>query len=182
MKKFAAYVFISLLIYSCSASINSLYSFDYTLTSQKAFSRNTNISVNIPDGWFTAVDNEYNRIDLWLIKNDFSQSLSFTVINADEETKKNIQKNGISKLAEYSKISIRAELGNSFKGFFNDENFDLGKNQFYAFQYNDKNAKTIRIVLFEHKNRFYQLTAISSGSNNYEQLWAIQNTVLTSLN
>lgn len=182
MKKLSAIIFLLTLFYSCSTTINSLYNFDYPLTSQKAYSKNTNISVNIPDGWFTAEENECKCIDLWLIKNDYSQSLNFTIINADDETRKNIHTNGILKLAEYSKLFVRAKSGNLFKGFFNEENFAIGKKQFYAYQYSDESGKNIRVVLFEHNNRFYELSAISNNSTDYEKLWVIQNTVLTSLN
>lgn len=182
MKKISAFIFSLLLFYSCSSAIKSIYDSNYPLTAQKAYSKNTNISVNIPEGWFTAEDNDCNCIDLWLIKNDYSQSLNFAVINTDEKTKKNIQENGITKLAEYNKIFVKAKLGNSFKGFFNEENFELGKKRFYAYQYLDNSGKSVRVVIFEYNKRFFELSAITSNSDSYEQLWVIQNTVLTSLN
>jgi len=180
MKKLSAFIFSLLLFYSCSSAIKSIYDSNYPLTSQKAYSKNTNISVNIPDGWFTAEDNDCNCIDLWLIKDDFSQSLNFSIINVDEQTKNDIRKNGIQKLAEYDKIFIKAKIGNSFKDFFNEENFVIGSKQFYAVQYLYDN-NIVRIILFEHNNRFYELTAISKDPNKYEELWVIQNTVLTSI-
>lgn len=182
MKIVFALVLIPLIFYSCSTAVKSLYEFDYPLTSRKAYSKNTNISVSIPDGWFTAEDNECKCIDLWLIKNDLSQSLNFTVINPDEKTVNEIRENGLSKLSEYNRIFVRARLGNSFKGFLNEESFELDKKQFHAYQYSDDSGRIVRVVLFGHNNRFYELTAISKDPGNYEQLWVIQNTVLTSLN
>lgn len=181
MKKLSASIFLIIFFYSCSTAIKSLYSFDYPLTSKKAYSKNSNISVYIPDGWFTAEDNECKCLEIWLIKNDYSQSLNFAVINTDEKTKRSIQKNGIAKLAEYNKIFVKTKLGNLFKGFFKEENFVIGNKQFYAYQYYDNN-KVVRIILFEHNNRFYELTALSNDSDDSERLWVIQNSVLTSLN
>lgn len=182
MKKIFALVFILLVFYSCSTAVNSLYEFDYPLTSRKAYSKNTNISVSIPDGWFTAEDNECKCIDLWLIKDDLSQSLNFNIINTDEKTVSDIREKGLGSLTEYNMIFVRAKLGSSFKGFLNEETFEMGKKQFYAYQYSDDSGRTVRVVLFGHNNRFYELTAISKDPGNYEQLWVIQNTVLTSLN
>lgn len=182
MKKLFSLILVFLAVYSCSTALKSLYKFDYPLTPLKAYSKNTNISVSIPDDWFTAEDNECKCIDLWLIKNDLSQSLNFTVINPDEKTVNKIRENGLSKLAEYNRIFIRVRLGNSFKGFLNEENFELGNRQFHAYQYLDDAGRRVRVVLFGHNNRYYELTAISKDSDNYEQLWVIQNSVLTSLN
>lgn len=182
MKKLLIVIFVTLILYSCSPSLNSIYKFDYPLTQQSAFSKTTNISVKLPDGWFTAEDNECKCIDLWLIRNDYQQSLNFSSIHVDEATRKNILQNGIEKLAALSKISIKAKLGKYFKGFFNDEVFELNGKRFSAYEYENTEGIINRVVLFEHKNNFYELTAISKETGNYEQLWGIQNTVLTSLN
>lgn len=182
MKKTSVIFFTLLLFTSCATSLNSLYSFDYPLTSQKAYSKNTNLSVNIPKGWFTAEDNECNCIDLWLIKDDFSQSLNFSIINVDEQTQNDIRKSGIQKLVEYNKIFTRAKFGKEFKGFLNEENFIIGDRQFFAYQYHDNRDKIVRVVIFQLDNLFYEFTAISKDSNNNEELWVIQNTVLTSIN
>ncbi len=182
MKRLSIVFFASLILYTCSPSLNSIYKFDYPLTQQSAFSKTTNISVKLPEGWFTAEDNECKCIDLWLIRNDYKQSLNFTSIHVNDITRKNILQNGIEKLAALSKISVKAKLGKYFKGFFNDEVFELNGKRFSAYEYENTEGIINRVVLFEYKNNFYELTAISKETGNYEQLWVIQNTVLTSLN
>ncbi|MDQ7817842.1 MAG: hypothetical protein RDU14_12525 [Melioribacteraceae bacterium] len=180
MKRLLFIVFV-LLLHSCSAVVKSIYDFDYPLKSETAYSNNSNISVKIPEGWFTAVDNECNCIDLWLIKDDYTQSLNFTLINLDEVTRNEVKTSGIKRVADYCKIFVRVKLGNSFKGFSGEESFELNGNLFFAYQYLDKDDKPVRVVVFEHQKRFYELTAISKESGNFEQLFSIQNSVLTSM-
>jgi hypothetical protein len=182
MKRLLIVFFLTLILYSCSPSLNSIFKFDYPLTQQRAYSKTTNISVKLPDGWFTAEDNEYKCIDLWLVSNDYKQSLNFSLVHVDEATRKNILQNGIERLATFSKISVKARMGKSFKGFFNEEVFELNGKRFSAYEYENEDGIINRVVLFEHKNNFYELTSISKESGNYEQLRVIQNTVLTSLN
>jgi hypothetical protein len=182
MKQLVIISILSLTCYACSTSLNSIYKSDYPLTQQRAFSKTANISVKIPAGWFTAEDNESKRIDLWLIRNDYKQSLNFSLIHLDEKTRKNIRQHGLKKLTEYNKIFVKVKFGNSFKGFLQDEVFELNGKNFSAYEYIDKDGSRNRVVLFEHYNNFYELTAFSKEHGNNEQLWVIQNSVLTSLN
>ncbi|MEW6508760.1 MAG: hypothetical protein AB1432_13550 [Bacteroidota bacterium] len=182
MKRLLTTAFLSITCYACSTSLNSVYKFDYPLTQQRAFSKTTNISVKIPDGWFTAEDNECKCIDLWLIRNDYKQSLNFSLIHLDEETRKNIRQYGLNKLTSYNKIFVKVKFGNSFEGLLHDEIFEINGKQFSAYEYIDKEGSRNRVVLFEHNNNFYELTAVSREHGNNEQLWVIQNSVLTSLN
>jgi hypothetical protein len=172
---------VILYLNSCTTSLKSIYDFNYPLTSAIAYSYDSKISARIPEDWFTAIDNECNCIDLWLIKNDYTQSLNLTRLNLDDATKSEIKKLGIKKLVDYSKIFVRVKLGNSFKGFFNEEFWEINGNSFAGYQYLDKESIQVRVIVFEHGDRYYEFTAISKESGNFEQLFNIQNSVLSSI-
>lgn len=175
------FIFFIFHLNSCTTAVRSIYDFDYPLTSEIANSYDSKISVRIPEGWFTAIDNECNCIDLWLIKNDYTQSLNLTLLNLDDATKSDIRKLGFKKLVDYSKIFVRVKLGNSFKGFFNEESFEISSNFFAGYQYLDKESIPVRVIVFEIRGRYYEFAAISKGIGNFERLFTIQNAVLSSL-
>lgn len=165
----------------CSAGINSLYTFDYPLTNEKAYSTLSNISVKIPEGWYQIDDNEYGTISLWLMKNDLSSSLQFSLINLDDAIIKDNPDNSLEKVKEYNKIFVKLKYGNEFTGFFNQEDFEINGKSFKAYQYtNDKN-QIIRTVIFIHKEKFYESVAVTNSKNSDFELFTIQNTVLSTL-
>jgi hypothetical protein len=181
MKHFSL-IIVVLFIASCSSSKVSFYKLDYPLSSQIAFSKLSNLSVKIPENWFSAEDNEFKCIDLWLIKNDYTASLNFMKINFDDETLKEIEQEGITRVTDFSKVFVKAKLGKSFKSFFNDETFEINGKSFAAYQYVNSDGISVRTIVFEHKTRYYELTAISKENGNFEELFRVQNSVLTTLN
>lgn len=152
-----------------------------TFTNETAYSTRTNISVQIPEGWFTAEENEYNSIDLWLIKEDYSATLNFNLINFDQTTLAEIKNKKIAEAADFSKLFVRAQLGKDFTGFTDEQTFKIGSNEFYSYSYSDKEKKIIRVVVFKHKDKYYELTALPAGINNPAELHRIQNAVLSTL-
>jgi hypothetical protein len=169
------------LLFSCNAASVSLYNFDYPLTNEIAKSKVSALKVKIPHGWFTADDNEFHRIDLWLVKDDYSENLQFTCLNLDSLANQEFQKTGLKKIAELSKDFKIARYGKNIT-FTNLESFDLGENHFEAYQYKDGEDRSIRVVVLKYGNKFYELTAIPVKSNNLSELYRIQNSVLSSLN
>jgi len=181
MKLFASLI-CSIALCSCSAGITSLPTSDYPLSNEKAYSKTSNIYVNLPNGWFVAEDNECNCTDLWIVKDDYSASISFRKINLDKETLNDLTGNETGKVAGYTKIFIRAILGKDFDKFSGEENFGLGNRTFSAYRYtNDKN-QPVRVVVFKHYNYFYESDAVSNGYSDLNELYKIQNAVLSTLN
>jgi hypothetical protein len=159
-----------------------LYDSNYTLTNEIAKAKTTQLSVKIPQGWFTAEDNENKLIDLWLVKDDYSATLNFVSLNLDSLTMKEIQSNEIKSVVEFSKAFKKAKYGKTFGGFVNQESFEINKKRFYAYEYFDDAKRNIRVVVFKTGNRFYELTAIPVKTQNLQELYKIQNSVLSSIN
>ena len=173
---------IPLLLFSCSTATISIYSFDYPLTSETAKSNTTSLNVKIPKGWFTADDNEYHRIDLWLVKDDYSADLQFTLLNFDSLTRKEVERDGLDRVEEISKDFKIAKYGGKLKSLSKEESFELNKKQFKAYQYVNGEGENIRVVVFQYANQYYELTAIPVKAGNDQELYRIQNSVLSSIN
>ncbi len=181
MKRCASIIF-AVVLSSCSTGITSLYTSDYPLSDEKAYSKTSNIYVNLPRDWFVAEDNECNCTDLWIVKNDYSASISFRKINPTKAVLDALGENEIEKVAEYDKIFIRIKLGKGFDKFSNEETFQVGSNTFTAFQYtNDKNQQ-VRVVVFKHYDKFYESEAVANRYKDLSELFGIQNSVLSTLN
>lgn len=182
LKKIILLQILASILFSCSGSLTSLYDFDYPLTGDTAYSTSTNISVKIPQGWYAAEDNECNCSVLWLVKNDLSASLIFNIITIDDETRKEIFGNELEEICEYNKLFVKAKLGKSSGGFFDEEIFEINGKKFAAYQYENNEKRTARVVVFKHKEKFYELTARSQNETDQSELYKVQNTILTSIN
>ncbi|MBM4171040.1 MAG: hypothetical protein FJ214_04130 [Ignavibacteria bacterium] len=180
MRKIFTIIFYSLL-FSCSAGISSLYNHDYKLSSENANSKTTNLSVNIPNGWFEAEDNECNCIDLWLVRDDYSATLNFTQLFADKTVFSSSSENKLKHMTEFSKVFVKAKLGKNFTSFFNEEHFEINNKKFYAFEYKNEENKTIRIVVFNHNEKYFELKAIPAKNISNKDLFTVQNSVLSSI-
>ncbi len=159
-----------------------MYDSNYTLTNEIGKSRTAQLSVKIPQGWFTAEDNENKLIDLWLVNDDYSATLNFIALNVDSLTMKEIQNDEIKSVVEFSKAFKKAKYGKTFGGFVNQETFEINKKKFSAYEYFDDAKRNIRVVVLKTGNKFYELTAIPVKTQNLQELYKIQNSVLSSIN
>jgi len=174
-------VIIVVILFSCSGGSPSMDFSAELLSKQKAYSKISNIYVNLPIGWFIAEDNECNCTDLWLVKNDYSVSIAFKKINmADSVLCKDEEE--IEKITFYSKAFVRARLGKDFKYFHGEETFELNGKIFSAYQYQNEKNQTIRTAVFKHYNMFYECEAVSKKSGATDELYSVQNAVLSTLN
>ena len=181
IKIFFAFILLGI-VQSCSSGLSSLYDSNYTLTNETAKAKTSLLSVKVPQGWFTAEDNENKLIDLWLVKDDYSATLNFVSLNLDSLTLKEIQSDEIKSVVEFSKAFKKAKYGKALGSFVNQETFEINKKKFSAYEYSDDAKRKIRVVVFKSGNKFYELTAIPVKTQNPQELYKIQNSVLSSIN
>lgn len=186
--KLACRVFCGLVVFSllsltgCGGGNASMYNSNYHLTNEIVKSKTSMLTVKIPAGWYAADDNECNCIDLWLIKNDYSATLSFISLNVDSTAvKEESGKSELETVLSISKTFKRAKYGNSLKAFTNEEFFTNDKNQFAAYEYIDSQNRATRVVVLKYNNKFYELTAAPVKDQPAQELYKIQNTVLSSI-
>ncbi len=171
---------LPLFFYSCATGYSSIYNFDYPLTEKTAKSNSSLIEIKIPLGWFVAEDNEHLATDLWLVKDDYSATIKFIMVNLNEEKSKSSSINQLERIAEINKQIIKAGLGKSFSGF-NDEKIELGTKIIPAFQYNNQVNQPVRTIIFSLENKYFELTAFASASSDPSEIFKVQNSVLASI-
>lgn len=166
---------------SCSSADKSIYNFDYPLTAEQAHSASGDITVSIPGGWFEALDNDCNCRELWLVKDDYSASISFSVINTDSLTKTGIAKNELAGIAELSRDFKKIKYGEKFREYGTPENFSVNSIKFYSYQYYAAEGLPARVVVFKFNDRYFECAANYSSENSGKELFAVQNSVLVSI-
>jgi hypothetical protein len=173
---------IIVLTYGCGSSLSSIYDSNYPLSKETAKSKTSQLTVKIPQGWFAAEDNENNLINLWLVKADYSATLNFIALNIDSLTMKDIRGDEMNRIVKFSQAFRKAKSGKAMKEFINQEKFEINKKRFAAYEYVDDSKRTIRVVVFSSGNKYYELSAIPFKTDNPQELYKIQNSVLYSIN
>ena len=182
-KQFTWYAILFLtFLFSCSGP-SSLYKFDTILTTDAAVSPTTGLQVNIPRGWFTAEDNQDKKIDLWLVKDDYSSTISFVRINPDEEILKGPSANVLKKIKEYSKLNNQLAHRDKFIDLVKNESFEVNDIDMEVYQFAG-NKYLYRVAIFKYKNVYYECSAsIMPGQSkeNITKVFTTQNSVLQSI-
>ncbi len=172
---------------SCTASKKIDMKKDYPLSDDIAYSESTDLTVQIPLGWTSAEDDICNCIDLWLIKDDFSATISFVKMNYDSLMMKSISSDELSAMLNYSRELKRNQLKEKFVKIDKDEFFEIKNNRIAAYKFQNENSDTIRVAVFKYQNNYFELSAMPSGevSNrevNIEEILSVQNSILKSVN
>lgn len=176
---------ISLLLFSCSSG-KSLSEYQALLTREAAKSKSTEMKVKVPAGWFTALDNENNLIDLWLIKDDYSAMLNFALINLDEAAVKESAGNTLAAAIKYSKKFKQAALKKELELVGEDEFGEIGSNTIVTYKCKNGAGAIVRVALFLYKDRIFELTAAPAPKTDLksfssEELFLVQDAVLSSI-
>jgi hypothetical protein len=182
-KIFCGLIILTFLSFAgCGGGNSSIYSFDYPLTNETAKSKTSKLSVKMPSGWYTADDNENNFIELWLVKNDYSATLSFIPLNMDQETlKEDTGKSELETAISTSKTFKKAKYSSTLKAITNEEIFTIDTNQYGAYEYTDSQNRLVRVVVLKYNNRYYELTALPVKNQDAQELYKIQNSILSTL-
>ena len=181
--KLTAAAFLFIVLISCSGSV-SLYEFDYHLTPETIKAESNQISARIPKGWFSAEDNEENKIDLWLIKDDYSATISFIPVIFNDVEKERYSKSNLSGVVEYSKLSQKLAHTVNYIDLLRAEHFEIGDLKINTYQFAGRNAVNYRVAVFKWGNRFYECTAAVKPPQSPEKLneiFSAQNAVLKSI-
>ena len=94
---------------------------------------------------------------------------------------KDIRGDEINSIVKFSQAFRKAKYGKAMKEFVNQEKFEINQKQFAAYEYVDDSKRAIRVVVFSFGNKFYELSAIPFKTQNPQELYKIQNSVLFSI-
>ncbi len=142
---------------SCSSNKYSQLELNKYLSSNRVKAKTSPISFLVPKGWHIVDANNKAFIDLWILRNDLNVSLSLLPFHSNSSSN-NLEKNLkysilLQKAKHQNKISITKEK-------------PLKLNGKTALLYNFSiDGKNYRIALFEHKDKFYELTLFGENIN-----------------
>jgi len=185
-RKIILFIFLSIIavaIDSCSSLKESVYKSDYPLSSERVKSVTKSFSLQIPNGWFSTIDNEKNSFELWLNNKENTAAITFINIIADEKSLQAENEDELHKLLNYSKIVKKAELGKNYKELQYEEYFELNGIPCTALVFLNKENKKGRIVVFEFDGHYYESTAtiLNEEKISEKDLFVIQNSVLKTI-
>ena len=177
-------IILVVVLVSCTSSRYSTYDSDYPLTNEIAKSKSGVLNVRIPQGWYSVLENDGKGIDLWLVKEDYSASLSFMAFNINSELQRS--GNTLASILNFSKILKEKTLIEPFKQVGEDESFRINSFNCTGYKYYSNEGLLSRVVVFSYQEKYYELTAqpvkIESGASiESEELFSIQNSVIASL-
>lgn len=169
------------LLFSCSAG-RFLYPPNSILKNEIASAQETSLQVPVPSGWYSPKANAGPFIDLWLVKEDFTASITFNPIHIDHDKQVTILPEDI--LSEI--IAQKKVLYSSIKIARKRNNFSLGKLNCSDFEYSRDENNIVRVVLFSYKNSFYESSAFFKSDlpvekRNYSELFKTQNSILNAV-
>jgi hypothetical protein len=141
-----------------------------------------------PDGWMRTADpKNAPSILLWLVREDYSASISFAPINMDPSLYETLRKEGIDAVA---KVSLRLKdrhAEDSITVVQPIELFKVGGRVCAAYEYRIASAApVIRVVVFDTGSRFLECVLFPASVEvtpaENRRLFEVQQTVLASIN
>ncbi len=157
------------------------------LTQDYVASQDESLRVLRPDGWQKTSDpKNAPSIILWLVREDYSASLSFTPLQMDPALYQTLKKEGIAAVAKVSLSLKERNAEDSVTVVQPVELFKVGDRVSAAYEYRVGAAQpVIRVVVFDTGSRFMECTlypaTVSVTPAENRRLFEVQQTVLASL-
>ncbi|MDT8322904.1 MAG: hypothetical protein RRA94_02245 [Bacteroidota bacterium] len=157
------------------------------LTQDYIASQDGTLRVLRPDGWQKTSDpKNAPSIVLWLVREDYSASLSFTPMQMDPALYQTLTKEGIAAVARVSLSLKERNAEDSVTVVQAVELFKVGDRVSAAYEYRVGAAQpVIRVVVFDTGSRFMECTlypaTVSVTPAENRRLFEVQQTVLASL-
>jgi hypothetical protein len=165
------FVVISVFFNSCSANKYSQSEIDMYLTKERVKAKTSPISFRIPQGWHIVDANNEAFIDLWIVRNDMNVSLSLLPLHSNSSSI------SLSKSYESSILLSQTKFQNNIK-IEKEEPLKLNNSEVLFYNYGN-DGKKYRVALFQHNEKFYELTLYGNNSSINKEYF-IQDLVISS--
>jgi hypothetical protein len=163
------------------------YPTTYPMSREVVSSLQGGLTVQVPQGWFNSTDsNVAPGLLLWLVKKDYSASLTLTELQSDEIGNKQIIMDGLETLATIS-FSLKKERSQQpIQMIGTYEMFTLGEKEYCAYEYSVDQGRTIeRVIVFGGIGRWFELVAVPFPRRgrfiDQESLFSVQNSLLNTI-
>ena len=165
---------------SCAPSLK--YMTNYPLTGGVFYSRDRSFSGKIPQGWFSsAEDTLAASLVAWLIKEDFTATITIRELKLDKLSMQRVSKDGIGLLAH---VSAGLQDGNPSISLIDPEEFEIQGKKFCSYEANNSIGRK-RVVIFKAKDKFYECEVHPLKNrwtaDDVKGIFTVQQSVLSSL-
>jgi hypothetical protein len=151
------FVIVLLSIPSCSSNKYSQSDVDKYFTKERATAKTSPISFRIPQGWHVVDANNKSFIDLWIVRDDLNVSLSLLPFHSNSTA------NTLEKNLDSSIMLTKTKYKNKVTTL-KEKPIRLNGKLVLPYSFS-VDAKNYRVVLFEHNNKFYELTLFGNNVN-----------------
>ncbi|MBI5645383.1 MAG: hypothetical protein HY962_00505 [Ignavibacteriae bacterium] len=139
-----------------------------------------------PKGWMETMDvKNAPQIALWLVKEDYSASISFTPIAMDPALYATLKKDGLRSVAKVSLNLKKDYAQDSVKVIQETEYFRLNNRDFAAYEYSAGASDVVRVVVFDTGSRFMECVVMpATAPRDAEEIhrdFIVQQSVLASM-
>ncbi|MBR9977517.1 MAG: hypothetical protein KFH87_05465 [Bacteroidetes bacterium] len=193
-------IFVSMLLTACGGTKTIVpepeavefakyrYAANATMTREPVATDDGRLRVLRPDGWMRTADpKNAPSILLWLVREDYSASISFAPINMDPTLYQTLRDEGIAAVASVSLRLKDRHAEDSISVVQPIELFKVGGRICAAYEYRLAAADpVIRVVVFDTGTRFLECVLFPSSMDvtpaENRRLFEVQQTVLASMN
>ena len=157
------------------------------LSSQTISTVAKDFSVRIPNHWIEMIDDKNApNLLLWIMKEDYSASISFSPVVMDPALYKALLRDGLKSVANVSLSMKKDRVKNAFQLIVPMEKFSIQEKEFYAYEYSHDGGKTItRVVVFDSGQRFIECAMLPMKNSftleQIKELCATQQGVIASI-
>ncbi len=150
IKRLFSSILIAVFLFSCSS-----YQIFYTselnkyLEPNRAYNYISSFSVRIPKGFFQVNDNRFYASDIWLVKKNYSETISVNKINTEKIFD---ESDVLDLLIKFRKMNYQQKLKN-----FNKFTFSIERKKIRGFKYVNNKNRYIFVLLYKVGKNFFEI-------------------------
>ncbi len=169
-------------MWGCRAHLT--YVNDYPMSSTTFTTRDGALRGLIPQGWFRSHEDTLTpTLDAWLVKNDFSASISLRILSVDPFTLQIIRKEGLEFLAKLS-MKFHGTADAKAVTFSEPNVFEFKENKYCEYELFAPDRHE-RIIVFAAGEKYFECEARAAKGGwseaDVRQLFRTQQSVIASL-
>jgi hypothetical protein len=181
------FIFLSISFFECAPSKyrieGAIYSPAAVIFTESVLSHKKSFSAAVPEGWFSTMDKNLNRDEIWLVKENYSGVIKIGVIDFPLPLEKQELEEKLLISAELSLGLIKRKFQEKFDIIRKPALFESDNILYSDYEFKFENEQFARVVIFENHGRVFEMFAYTS---NYKvslqisilELYSIQQSLL----
>ena len=172
------------LLFILSSCARPPYSTESLSTGPLLTSRDGRLRYGVPTGWFDATSHaKSSRSAVWLVRNDYRASIAVNTIDIDEETRREVKRNGLLRVGQ---LSMQLNTNVRSAVIVQPPKVDRTNGREYCVYEIDEPATRdrIRVALVDTGDSVYEVTALQTGGDRpgtSQEVFSVQDLFLARL-